>query len=256
MVFLVEGLLTCSANLLSIAVFWRRRRSLKRTSYVLINLSGADLGLGFCTIVYAIAVVPWPGIRGDHLWRMPFVFFVFASLYSLTLVAMDTAYAIVLPLRHRTTSRCAYRFAFALTWLLPVLACIPWLLSDLDVSLPFEVSASFAVVTSALCLILIALSYSLVFYAVSKRSTRRTREQNQRKKLVSTLFLVTVLSLVTWIPGQLSFISHFVPQLKPTRYFLRTFLMLNSFLNPIVYTFRLPEFRSEIKIIISCLFRV
>lgn len=45
-VFSLESLAIIVGNTISIVVFWKQRSTLKRTSYLLINLSVADLMVG------------------------------------------------------------------------------------------------------------------------------------------------------------------------------------------------------------------
>ncbi|CAH3168319.1 unnamed protein product [Porites lobata] len=85
-------------------------------------------------------------------------------------------------------------------------------------------------------------------------START-EMNQ--KLVKTLFMVTILSLISWLPLQVILILlYYYPNVKITANILlivRLFQYFNSLLNPIVYNLRMPDFRKEmINLICAC----
>lgn len=75
------------------------------------------------------------------------------------------------------------------------------------------------------------------------------REQN--KKLAMTLFIVTSLSVLAWLPLTVSYIISYLVRIDQLRKLLhytgRCLQLANSFVNPIVYYARMPEFRRTFK---------
>ena len=71
----------------------------------------------------------------------------------------------------------------------------------------------------------------------------------RNKKLAKTLFIVTILSLITWLPTGFSLASPSYLRDASSLYVQITLTLqfANSFLNPIVYCFRMTEFKMSLK---------
>ena len=116
---LALGIVTFQGNLLTITVFWKRRVTLKRTTYLLINLAVADLMVGFGITGFAIASI---FIGDDSTKKMSLAVVATtvpsnASISSLAIVALERLFAVVRPVRHRTTKTRYYLYAVAVVWL-------------------------------------------------------------------------------------------------------------------------------------------
>ena len=118
-------------------------------------------------------------------------------------------------------------------------------------------------VTCGIIVILITISCSyLAIWFYSKKEIPGI-SQNSRlktKKRAKTLFIVTLLSVITWLPFALTeahsqLVDHWTFKIgHETNSVLvigRVLQLSNSFLNPIVYSFRMPEFRRSLKHISS-----
>ena len=248
----IESVLICFGNSLTVFIFWKRRRRLKRTAYFLINLTAADLGVGVCAAVQTALMSISRDERARNWAAAPLNLCTLASLFTLTAVALETAYAVVFPLCHRTTSISVYRFAVVLIWLLAVVSQVSISLGPIFSPNPVKTMSVPMVITTALsavCIILITLSYALVWCVMIRRPKRlQTRDRVEKKKLATTLFIVTVLSLTTWIPGQSNMIAKmFTPNSDETTHIVFLLLLANSFVNPLVYACRQPEFRGDVK---------
>ena len=99
-----------------------------------------------------------------------------------------------------------------------------------------------------LCLVLIPSSYLAIWIAKRNEDPRipvDRREQN--KKLATTLFIVSSLSVLAWLPLTVNYIIAYLVNkdhlLKLLHYTGRCLQLANSFVNPIVYYARMPEFR-------------
>ena len=80
----------------------------------------------------------------------------------------------------------------------------------------------------------------------------RQTEPEQKAKLSRTLFIVIAASFVCWFPSMLISIIHIVCNECASLivvYVFNMFRLANSFINPIIYSFRIPMFRETIKCI-------
>ena len=258
LISLALGIVAFLGNLLTITVFWKRRVTLKRTTYLLINLAVADLMVGVGATIISIATLL---IREDHE-KIIFIFEATsipsnASIFSLSIVALERLFAVVRPLRHRTTKTRYYFYAVAVVWLASAFIFLLLFLYFPLLLLGNEVT--FAVVAfHAVSLVVICTSYLAMWWVISKRPQQfQLREQN--KKLAKTLFIVTVVSLGTWLPAGVVMTAN--QTIKDT-FSLYSFMfawsatILNSLLNPLVYVLRMPEFRKEVKLLLCLRSRI
>ena len=101
-----------------------------------------------------------------------------------------------------------------------------------------------------LCLIVICVSYTsiaLKFWCGTRPPSRSAA--NRQRKLTVTLFIMTIVSLLLWLPYV---VYTFNPFYVLDKFSFRTYLRLklsfsllyhtNSLVNPIIYTIRMPEF--------------
>ena len=248
---LALGIVTFLGNLLTITVFWKRRVTLKRTTYLLINLAVADLMVGVGFTGFAI-VSMFIGDDTKEIWfaidatTIP----ANASIFSLSIIALERLFAVVRPLRHRTTKTQYYFYAVAVVW--PASTFL-FLLMFLNVPL-YLLGAEvwYAVVGfHSASIVLICISYLAMWRVISKRPQQfQPREQN--KKLAKTLFIVTVVSLGTWLPFEVFATIVLIDEdliHRSLLHFAWSATILNSLLNPLVYALRMLEFRREVKLL-------
>ena len=266
LIYFLEAVLTLLGNIFTIFVFWKRRAELKRTSYLLVNLAFADLlvavSISF-TLSSQVKILvkdeksqgqnyPVPGylilISGDMFCEA-------GSLLNLLIISLERLYAVRWPFRHRTLSTRSYIYSLAFVWAMAVLIFL------LHFTLREKSNGKFSLLTTgALFLIILAIicaAYVLVCLQTQRNfpeKFRKERRVQQNKKLTNTLLIVTVLSLICWLPGIILSLI-FPPFLMDvdaiyTNNTVRIMKVLqygNSIVNPIVYTFRMPLFKSEIK---------
>ncbi|XP_031572334.1 dopamine D2-like receptor [Actinia tenebrosa] len=95
--------------------------------------------------------------------------------------------------------------------------------------------------------------------ALTGKDVERSRSRaDSEKKLALTLFIVTAVFIVTWLPFQIINIIVFrcrkyklfcIPPIDVI-YFCKLLNYSNSFINPVVYSLRLPDFRLALKKIV------
>ena len=254
-IYSVETTAIILGNAATIVVFWKRRSQLKRTYFLLINLSVADLLVGVSNIESVAGEIL--KLRSSNCitsWRNYVVldmFFESASLNFLVLISLERLYAIAWPLRLRTTSTRKYIYSAGVVWFLSGLVPVFKLLRVFK--LIRERTKSWVTSGHSLaCLLLILFAYSLIWIYSRKQDPRLPiNRQKQNRKLAKTLFIVTLLSLIAWLPFTVVYaLRHDIDILSPGSilFDVMQFLQIgNSLINPVVYCFRMPEFRSTLR---------
>ena len=264
-VYTLEAVLTLSGNIFTVFVFWKHRAELKRASYLLVNLAFADL-LVAISIVFTLIqqvkialqdsdvnLLQWTSIElSIHVsWDM---FCETSSLFNLLVISLERLYALRSPFRHRTLTTKSYLYTLGVLWVFAVMIFVLHLalLTDSRGHISILLTSSFFVVVLAI----ICSAYTLTCLKTRRNvpeGGRNERRAQQNKRLTKTLFIVTVLSLICWLPAVIMsfFINSFVTiKLVHTNNIIRIIKGLqyaNSIVNPIVYSFRMPLFKSEIK---------
>jgi len=174
-----------------------------------------------------------------------------ASINFLVLISLERLYAVVWPFRLRTTSTRKYIYSIGVVWFLSGLLPVVKLLNVFRL-ITEGILKKLSSVHSCACLLLISCAYTLIWFFSKKPDPRLPiNRQQQNKKLVKTLFIVTFLSLITWLPFTVIHMMRFrmLKSLLLGQSFWRCtipFRIGNSSINPVVYCFRMPEFRTTI----------
>jgi hypothetical protein len=273
-VFIVVGFLMVAVNLATILTFVVNSHLRRRSVYCLIHLAVADMLFGVISVIYySLDNVKYLGLAYHNRILQIFVdvlaeIILFTSLLSLVLVSLERVYATFFPFRHRTTRLRKYIVVFTITWLLPLplvitLHILP--VFNVKIIVIFDV-ITIILATFLVSLIIICTSYTAIFVKVKIQAKRLQPNQQQtvaiqiRQKreqhLAITLFIVTVLSLITWLPYIIVLTSGlhewFVISYTVNR--LVTFVRhTNSVINPIVYVFRMRDFRRALsQLMLKC----
>ena len=248
-IFGVEALIIILGNIVTIVVFWKKRFYLRQTSFVLINLSIADLMVGVNTIESRIQeILSLSSASCKTNWTNYLVleeFFGCASISFLVLISLERLYAIVWPFRSRTTSTRKYIYAIGIVWLLSAIAPVLQLLKG-SAKLPNEVYIWYGTTYLSVCLITTLIAYSVIWFFSIKKDPRLPQNRHKRnKELAKTLFIVTLFSLITWLPITVLLRTTYIYNVVGR---VSRFLQLaNSFINPVIYCFRMPMFRQILR---------
>ncbi|XP_031554728.1 trace amine-associated receptor 9-like [Actinia tenebrosa] len=268
--FLVIGFLIVVLNLATIVIFVINRHLRRRSVYCLINLAVADMLHGILHLTESLIIIgEYKGLIHDLVYRnIMYIFFDISlalSLFSLVLVSLDRVYATYFPFEHRTTRLRKYCAVFAITSVLSISIVIihNFVLRGQALQV-FSVLFIFSLYF--LCLIIIFTSYSAIFIKVKIEAKRLQPNQQQtaaiqiRQKrehhLAMTLFIATVLSLITWLPFVAGRITEKITTNRIS-YTVRFILILiqrtNSLINPIIYVFGMGDFRKALtRLIFKC----
>ena len=258
-VFLTVSVAIVTVNLISIILFIKNRSLRTRAMYLVISLTVADMFVG--------------GFSHFFLFRLPsqyeacdivkmnlsqelnvIIFFLHAwfpltSLTNISVISIDRMHATIRPFRHRLIKKWVYGVTIAGVWVLATMVSIVSLVLKLygkEYSYHFYVWQSYC----CLCLFVICVSYSsIVVKFLCGAHPQHHGAANRQRKLTVTLFIMTIASLLMWLPHAVFiFLPSSIHELAIVRLefsFIELYFM-NSLVNPIVYTIRMPEFRKAL----------
>ena len=256
-VYLVESVAMVTLNLTTIIVFIRNRNLRKRSTYLMINLAVADMMSGGSAGIY---LVHYYGVNYCKLWRWysseDWEYYIFsvlrlvfpiASVTSITTISLERFHATSWPLKHRFIKKRNYGLIIALVWVTAgSLSSAHIVLSESKQnSYYYHLRNSF----DLLCLLIICVSYSSIVIKVRcGAQPQRHGAASRERKLTMTLLIVTVVSVLLYLPDtifDLFYTTHTLSKLMYTRFHngLIVLYFANSLVNPILYTTRMPDFR-------------
>ena len=164
------------------------------------------------------------------------------------------------PFRHRVIKKWVYGVTISVVWVLAAMistAIMMLLLFDKEWSHYQYLWPSY----SLLCLFVICACYASIIVKIccGARPQHHGAARWQRK-LTVTLLIMTIVSLLLWLPFAVAtFVYYTTDRIRSLSYTKRTRLNMlllllfctNSFVNPIVYTVRMPEFRKALLLLFT-----
>ena len=271
--WMTVGLAECVAivtlNLCTIIVFIRNRNLRKRSTYLVINLAVIDMFVG---LVAVYNLFYFPGIL-CNLWNwysnevgisisiiVPMTLFVFGSLINIAIIALERVHATFFPFKHRVLKKCVYRLIIAVVWVTSGLLTIAFsLLLHFDNKLYY---ADYLHVTFiSISLLIICVSYtSIVIKVRCGAQPQRHGATSRERKLTITLLIMTVVSLLLYLPYVIAYYVLLNIEILESLSFsghhhldsaLVVLYYSNSLVNPILYAIRMPEYRSALLALFS-----
>ena len=259
-VIIEECLIIIFGNLFIMFVFWKRRNRLKRTTFLLINLTVVDLliGLAQLTVIGTFSIAQQTEaikINSENIATSIQSVLSFASLFSLVLISLERVCAVILPLRHRVASAKGYICGVTFVWTAGIAVGVPTLLAVYNIIefVHLAVVVCFIIIVS---LATICASYLAIRTRLNCRipaidsAHNKQNAQDQKAKLARTLFVVIAVSLVSFLPNTLGYLVHSLCYeciRLPLSYGFNIFFFANSLVNPIIYSFRMSIFRETLK---------
>ena len=254
-VWLTEFLLMFIINAFTLIIFARTLQLRKRSTYLIINLTVADLLIAAVSGPETILVFirnkrPKKGfgvlysIISDMCW--------IASLGNLVLISLERLHATLYPFRHCLVGKRIYYKIIIFSWLGALtLACVLHIIRMKDWALADRYPWIIYVV---LTLAVLTTSYVIILSKLIRKSSVQQlgSVMSAERKLSGTLFIVSAASTLTLLPWVIitciSIIQTVTLWIEFTPYrIVLTFYYLNSILNPVIYAIRLPEFRRALK---------
>ena len=260
-----------AVNLLLIILFVKNSNLRTRAMYLVINLTVVDMFVGGSSTFAIVLLVLLYGCEAEKiylLWpKWSPVLFVLAmmevwlpltSVAGIAVISLERMHATFRPFRHRNIKKWAYGVTIAGVWILTAMIVIPFPLISLYGNLQQQWQLLFPRYLwrsyCCLCLIVICVSYTsiaLKFWCGTRPPSHGAA--NRQRKLTVTLFIMTIVSLLLWLPYV---VYTCVPFSVLDRFSFLTYLRLrlffsllyhtNSLVNPIIYTIRMPEFRKAL----------
>ena len=183
-----------------------------------------------------------------HLW------FPLTSLTNIAAISLDRLHATIRPFRHRLIKKWVYGVTIAAVW---VLAAMVSTAASILRQYGEEFSHHLYLLQSYcfLFLFVICVSYSsIVVKFLCGAHPQHHGAANRQRKLTVTLFIMTIVSLLMWLPHAVftflyqTGIIKFLSSQESLRldFSLKILYFMNSLVNPIVYTIRIPEFRKAL----------
>ncbi len=253
-VFILASVFIVVGSLLTIVLFAANKTLRKKSLFLVINMAFADLMLGTVPLpIYIYSVGAYYQLWTGGSMMSLYIFFmsvdtVFsqASLISAAFISGERFYAIYWPFKHRTLSKRAYRIVIFVVWTLALLNAAVWTALDRYTS---PKHAVYAWIPYILTLLIIVCGCNIgilrKFQHESVASQQRNRT-SQSKRLTKTLLFVSVLALLSWLPLVIMtfLITVYHIQIPQTFYYMVNVVNYsNSFVNPMVYALRIPEFK-------------
>ena len=254
-VFMAESVAIVILNFLTVIVFITNRSLRKRSMYLVINLAVADMLVGGYSEITMFLLLG-ESCSFCNTQQLPFVNLVYvymrhaflaASLTSLASISLERTHATFRPFKHRIIKKWVFGFIITIIWVTSGLSvsAIYYLVSHPESC--YYRCGSFV----GFFLFVICVSYASIFVKISCGAhPQRHGATSKERKLTKTLFIVTLLSLLMWLPITiysllLATFQSFLPWWG-IRHLFQAFIFLsyaNSIINPILYAIRMLDFK-------------
>ena len=146
-------------------------------------------------------------------------FFLVASLTNLAAISLERAHATFRPFKHRVIKKWVFGFIIAISWVTSGLVSAASYLLHESMSFMY-IGHSFI----CFCLFVVCVSYvSIVMKVYRGAHPQHHGAASRERKLTKTLFIVTVVSLLMWLPFTITWL------LRVSLYFLFILISLSLF---------------------------
>ena len=263
--FTAEFVAIVTVNLLSIILFIKNRSLRTRSMHLVISLTVADMLVGAlsggvsrllgilqdCRVV-KFYLAQW---QNDILYLVLLLFFPLVSLTNIAVISLERFHATFRPFRHRLIKRWVYVIAITVVWVFPAIGYVIHVVDMLYLNGYFlYITVSFGL----LCLIVTFVSYTSILFKFrfGAHPQRHCAAALRQRKLTVTLFITTLVSLLLWLPYNISVFlksTHAIilDSLSFSEYFrlnysLNFLFFANSLVNPILYAIRMSDFKKAL----------
>ena len=266
--FIIESSVIFLLNAFTLAIYTRNRHLRKPSTYLIINLTVADLLVGTGGIVLLSFFEPdkleWDlELKQAFSWQS-FVhltsacLFPVASLANISLISLERLHATLFPFRHCLIGKRVYLTTIFCSWLFSLT------LSSVFSLLYLRASPAFPYVFSSyifLSLLILTVSYVIIISTVKNNppSPNAGPALSKERKLTVTLFTVTAVSVLTilpWVIWDVTIAPHIQDKLCPAVFFriyssFKVIYFFNYMVNPLIYAIRMQEFRKAARKLFS-----
>ena len=263
--FVIEFIVIFILNAFTLATYTRNRHLRKPSTYLIINLTVADLLVGTVTgpsMLFELHNLEADlGLEQDFSWQLFVQFtleelFLVASFANITLISLERLHVTLFPFRHCLVGKRVYLTIILCSWLFSLILSSVFALLYLHASPAFHYV--FASYYFLIILVILTVSYAIIISTVKNNppSPNAGPVLSTERKLTVTLFIVTVVSFLAILPWIIWTVIHHHIWSKvlvgPTvLYRIRdSFFVLHFFsytVNPLIYAVRMQEFRKAAK---------
>ena len=259
-----------TVNLLSIILFIKNSNLRTRGMYLVINLTVVDILVGGLSTINLLLInthngcktvivrLPW---EGHMIISYIFYWFPLTSLTSITVISLERMHATFRPFRHRVIKKWVYGVTICVVWVLAAIISTGIMLLSFF-GKKWSQHQYFWQSYCLLCLFVTCACYASIIVKIccGARPQHHGAARWQRK-LTVTLLIMTIVSLLLWLPYAIAtFVFHTTDSIRSLSYTKRMRLNLsllllfytNSFVNPVVYTIRMPEYRKALLLLFTC----
>ena len=267
-VLITECLVTVILNIITIIVFVKQRQLQRRSTYLIIHLAFVDFLVGAVSGPLTLAQRM---ASFCHLWKDPFreyatslaqnafvLLLYFISILNLAVISLERLHATLCPLKHRLLGNWNYVMVICAMWTFSALVDFVPLMLHAAGKLNVTSGSLFYNIRSSLCLLVllvICVSYILIYIKVRcGPNLQHHGAASREKQLTVTLVVVTLVSLITWLPGVILYLlvySYNTSYQKMSSEWnfhvaiaFTVMTTANSLVNPILYAVRMKEFRT------------
>ena len=254
----IEIIVVFLLNAFTLAIYTRTRHLRKRSTFLIINLTVADLLVG--AVVGLLPILEADNHNRDQEQAFSWQSFVYltlthlspvVSLANISLISLERLHATLFPFRHCLVGKRVYLTIILCSWPFTLT------LSSVTALLYLRLSPSFLYVFATytlLIVVILTLSNAIIISTVKNNplSPNAGPALSTERKLTVTLLIVTVVSILTILPWviwtvilyRITIRSKLCPAAfyRITNSFFAIYLF-NSIVNPLIYAVRMQEFR-------------
>ena len=266
-VLIMESLSVVILNLLMVIVFAKHRQLQRRGTYLLIrNLAIVDLLAGGISGPLQVERINWEdcniweldetAFRFDWKFYLKFAFsnfFHFVSIANLVAISLERMHATLCPLRHLFLKKWVYLIIIVVIWVTAAIreAIQIALMTHGHPELEMILNSTLYTLFYIIAVALICISYISIFVKVRRSPLpypQRNGVINRERRITSTLFIVTIVSLLALLPVIVYLcVTTFIHPLRPyfhARMIVLVFFFGNSLANPIIYAMKMQGVRA------------
>ena len=256
-VFIGEFSLIALINAFTLVAFARNRHLRKRTTYLIINLTVADLLVGAVMGLMEIFDPDLDDGGYGFTWHEFIILtseniFPLASEFNLSLISLERLHATLFPFRHCLIDKWFYFKVIIGSWMITLL--LSFMMSVLEVLDLVLVEYALACYTFLTLLIITISNVIIIIKVKSNPPPQHFSAVASERKLSVTLSIVTVVSYLTILPSSIwmTIEEHRLNQMSQVAFqhleeTLNLLYYANSIVNPLIYAIRMQEFRKAVK---------
>ena len=195
-----------TVNLLSIILFIKNRSLCTRAMYLVINLTVADMfvgGFSHFSLFQDLSLISCDIVKMNLSQELNvishslFLWLTLTSLTNIAVISWDRMHATIRPFRHRLIKKWVYGVTIAGVWVLAAMVSTVRLILAKEWRYYFYLWQSYC----CLCLLVTCVSYSsIVVKFLCGAHSQHHGAANRQRKLTVTLFIMTIVSLLMWLP--------------------------------------------------------